>query len=333
MVTNTTSLIDIEWAESLVGLSMKVPDNWWVGYSGSNLHDGRIDSFDVVNQKWNLLLNTRDDDDLYLMNYSAVCEYSDKGSSTLQEYQLPPDPFLVGDDEIETADGTRYTSTPTEEWNRIDENNIGRTIDPIEWTGGNEEFTVHITDEEVKTLLMDDNKEIRFEKVFQWCLPRFGNDDDVSLFEFQAARMRNYMRKRMVEDNWRPKYYCQNGNGEITGDHVARYYGTCLAKMHMGNRSIDQIFCTREYFNAVPPIQESMTKNCLEDLNACLHYSDDWDVMGVVGCKWDDTYDDPKVECDPSTASHRLKYGLVEDAYNKVCMYVVVVLFSSQTNL
>ena len=24
-------LIDIEWAKSLKGLSMKVPDNWWTG--------------------------------------------------------------------------------------------------------------------------------------------------------------------------------------------------------------------------------------------------------------------------------------------------------------
>jgi hypothetical protein len=50
-------------------------------------------------------------------------------------------------------------------------------------------------------LLKDENGEIRYEKVFQWCLPQFGedddddDDDDESLFEFQAARMRNYMRK------------------------------------------------------------------------------------------------------------------------------------------
>jgi hypothetical protein len=76
----------------------------------------------------------------------------------------------------------------------------------------------------------------------------------------------------------------------ITADHVARFYGACLAKMLMGNRSIEQIFCSREFFNAVPPIQAAMPKNTLEDLTVCLHYSDDWD------CKddWDDIYDDPK---------------------------------------
>jgi hypothetical protein len=58
-----------------------------------------------------------------------------------------------------------------------------------------------------------------------------------------------------------------------------------------------------------------MTKNALEDLNACLHYSDDWKVMGDGD--WDDTYDDPKVRAAPSTASHRLKHGWLEDVYNK----------------
>jgi hypothetical protein len=37
-------------------------------------------------------------------------------------------------------------------------------IDPIEWTGENEEFSVNISDAELNTL-MDDSKEIRFEKV------------------------------------------------------------------------------------------------------------------------------------------------------------------------
>jgi hypothetical protein len=118
--------------------------------------------------------------------------------------------------------------------------------------------------------------------VFQWCLPRYGDDHDETLSEFQAARMRNYMRKCIVEDGWTPRFY--TGDKVITCDHVARFHGACLGKMLMGNRSIDQIFCSkREYFNAVPPIQVSMmTKNALEDLTGCLHYSDDWEVM-IIG--------------------------------------------------
>jgi hypothetical protein len=81
--------ISVEWAESLIGLSMRVPDHWWDGYYGHKLYDGKIVSFDIDTQKWNLLLDTQDDgDDLYLMNYNAVCEYSDEDSSTFHEYHL-----------------------------------------------------------------------------------------------------------------------------------------------------------------------------------------------------------------------------------------------------
>ena len=42
--------IDLEWAYSLVGLPVKIPDNWWVGYTGSYLHDGRKVSFDICKE-------------------------------------------------------------------------------------------------------------------------------------------------------------------------------------------------------------------------------------------------------------------------------------------
>jgi hypothetical protein len=83
-------LISVEWAESLVGLSMKVPEYWWDGCNGYKHHDGKIDSFDIDSQKWNLLLDAiRDEDVPYLMTYSAVSMYADEDSSTLEEYQLP----------------------------------------------------------------------------------------------------------------------------------------------------------------------------------------------------------------------------------------------------
>jgi hypothetical protein len=230
---------------------MRVPDHWWECYNGSNLNDGKIVSFDIGSQKWNLLLDDPDDKDEYLMAYEAVCEYSNKEHSTFNWYQLPYDDDVEGDDEIETEDGMLYSLTPTEDWTRVNIEEDGWSIDPIEWTGDDEEFSVKITDAEVKQL-MDGNEEIRFEKIFEWCLPRFGDDDSETLFEYQASRIRNYMRKRMVEEGWTPKYY--TGNKVITADNVARFYGACLGKMLVGNRSIEQIFCTREIFNAVPSI-------------------------------------------------------------------------------
>jgi hypothetical protein len=62
-----------------------------------------------------------------------------------------------------------------------------------------------------------------------------------------------------------------------------------------------------EIFNAVPSIQASMTKNAIEDLTSCLHYSDDWELMGDG--IWGDTYADPRVIADPFTAMHQLKHS------------------------
>jgi hypothetical protein len=245
--------ISTEWSQSLIGLSMKVPQNWWVGGSGYNLHDGKIDSFYVSSQKWNLLLDARDDDDMYLIAYDAVYEYADETSSTFHEYQLTYQSVQDGDEEIETQQA-RYTKRTWEEWNQVtteDGDGNGHPIDPIECTV-DEDFSVKITDEEVE-LLRDENGEIRSEKVFRWCLPRYGDDDDdESLFEFQAARMRNYMKKRILEENYKPRYY--TGDKVIIGGHVASFYGACLGRMLNGGRSIDQIFSTREILDAVPSI-------------------------------------------------------------------------------
>jgi hypothetical protein len=130
---------------------MKIPQNWWVGCSGYNLHDGKKDSFDICSKKWNLLLDARDDDDMYLIAYDAV-------------YQSVQD----SDEEIGTEEAW-YTKTTWEEWNQVstedgDGNGNGRTINPIECTV-DEDFYVKITDEEVE-LLKYENGEIRYEKVF-----------------------------------------------------------------------------------------------------------------------------------------------------------------------
>jgi hypothetical protein len=43
--------IDSCWVESLLGLRVRIPDHWWIDYTGSYLHDGKLIAFDVVNQK------------------------------------------------------------------------------------------------------------------------------------------------------------------------------------------------------------------------------------------------------------------------------------------
>jgi hypothetical protein len=311
---------------------MSVPDYWWKEYNSYNLNDGRIVSFDVPAQKRLLLLDTVEDgDDLYPMSYKAVCAYSNRQSSSFQDFILPHKAIYEGDDQID-AGGTRYMRSSPEEWTQVQEGG-GRSIDPIPWTGAQEEFSVNISDDEV-AWLMDGKDEIRFEKVFQWCLPRYGDNDEQTLFEFQADRMRNYIRKRVVQDNQTPKYcykYYNTVDRVITADHVARFYGAMMAKMLMGNLSIVQIFSTRDIFDAVPLIQEAMTKNCLEDLTACLHYSDDWEIDDDED--WDDIYPCPQVEVEPGIAHHRLRYGRLEDGYSKVCTVLLLMLLLFESNL
>jgi hypothetical protein len=121
------------------------------------------------------------------MAYDAVSLYANEDSSTIEEYQLPYQAVFEGDNDIEAEDSIRYTRTPTVEWTKDDiedgGDDGGRQIDPIEWTGADEVEAVNITDEELK-LLRDSYGEIRFEKVSEWALPQFGEDDSETLFEF-----------------------------------------------------------------------------------------------------------------------------------------------------
>ncbi|OEU06056.1 hypothetical protein FRACYDRAFT_256571 [Fragilariopsis cylindrus CCMP1102] len=153
--------ISVEWAKSLVGLSMKVPDYWWDGCKGYKLNDGVIDSYCEISQRWNLLLDTKEDDALYLMAYEAIYKYADFDSSTYNEFQLTQQPIRDGDDEIQT-ETKKYFRTEPDEWDEVvieDGDSGGRPIEPLEWEG-DEEFTVKITDEELDSL-RDERRKLR----------------------------------------------------------------------------------------------------------------------------------------------------------------------------
>jgi hypothetical protein len=135
---------------------MKVLENWWQGCKGFTVHDGKKNSSDISSQKWNLILDDRNQPFPFLMAYDDVYEYADEDSSTDHEYQLTYEPLRDGDDEIETEDGTWYTKTTSEEWNQVStEDGNERAIDPIECTV-DEDSSVKITYVEVE-LLKDEN--------------------------------------------------------------------------------------------------------------------------------------------------------------------------------
>ena len=72
-------------------------------------------------------------------------------------------------------DAIEYTMTKKEDWKRIGGRSKGRTIDPVPFTGEDEEFTVRISDEELKEM-KDSSGDIRYERVFKWMLPNFGSE-------------------------------------------------------------------------------------------------------------------------------------------------------------
>ena len=82
----------------------------------------------------------------------------------------------------------------------------------------------------------------------------------------------------IIEDpvkQYKPRYY--KAGKTITTNLVARFYGALLARMLSGNPSNSQMFSTREIFDAVEPVKNSLTLDAMKDLTRCLHFADDWE--------------------------------------------------------
>ena len=117
-----------------------------------------------------------------------------------------------------------YYKTNPKEWTKINENgDNGRTVEPIPFTDDNEDFTVNMTPEEVESL-KDEAGDIRFSKVMEFCLPRFDDTEagQQTLWEWQAARMRNYMAYLCMYHGFKPKYYDPMGNGRKKSSNILR---------------------------------------------------------------------------------------------------------------
>ena len=89
--------------------------------------------------------------------------------------------------------------------------------------------------------------------------------------------MNNYMRFLIEHKEYTPKHFKPEKGYVITGDHVCRFYGVVLARALTGNRSVEDIWSTRESLSAVPSIKESMTQDAFKDLCRCMHFADDWE--------------------------------------------------------
>lgn len=130
------------------------------------------------------------------MRYDAVFLYADSEHPHYDQYSLPQCP--VSNEELEEflflrcpiftviEIHTMYMRTYPNYWTCLEDGTAGWWIYPVPYSGGNELFTVDITDGEVKSFIVD-NGNIRFDRVLEWTLPMFGENNEISIFEWQAA--------------------------------------------------------------------------------------------------------------------------------------------------
>ena len=70
--------------------------------------------------------------------------------------------------------------------------------------------------------MKDENGDIRYYKVVEHLLLRFNGE---SMWEWLAARMRNYMLHLVRSKDYKAKHYNPAKDKLIEGDHVCRFFG------------------------------------------------------------------------------------------------------------
>ena len=250
-------------------------------------------------------LHNTDTDDYSFQNNSGFDSSDEESTDDDAEETNPPQTSKT------------YTRTNHKSWKKIGSLVIARTIEPIPFTGDNPLFTPNITEEELNNL-KDASGDIRFENLFEWLLPRFGNS---TYFEFVASRMRNYMLHIVRNKSYKPKYFNPLIGKKITADHVTRFYGVHIARMIKGFPTIEETWDTRDSLNHVSSAAESMPKDAFIDIYRCMHFSDDWEPNENGEDEyWEDIFEssgDERFEPTPDVEKHRRKYEHIEDGFNR----------------
>ena len=121
--------------------------------------------------------------------------------------------------------------------------------------------------------LKDASGDTCFYKVMEHLQPRFEDTEagQQSLWEWQAACMRNYMNYLILHHGYKPKYYdpyvCKKDQvKEIHAHHIARFYGVMMARVFSSNTSIDTIFSVCKCFELVSCVKEAITQDTYKDL-------------------------------------------------------------------
>jgi hypothetical protein len=171
--------IDREWAESLVGLRLKVPGSWWHGEQNKKklfpCKVAQVD-FSQTQRRYFRVEVLEELGTLYSFRYDAIAGYVDTEHDTFKDFQVPaeevPDPEnerasvrrrsarrsgseedasseedAEDEGEIEEEEAPNvYIRTEPKDWVMYKNNETGyRTIDPLPYTGDNLEATVNVS--------------------------------------------------------------------------------------------------------------------------------------------------------------------------------------------
>lgn len=292
-------------------LQLNVPDHWWNNLVTSDLNASKTTQFDAEEEKWDLVCED-DPEHSHKMNCKATPECVDEQHKTHSDFEELLTERVVR--EVDEADDNTivfHSKTDQSEWQKVDVTvdnpSGGRAVQPIPWTGNeDEQFTPEVTAEE-RAMFKDRHGQIKHNKIFCWCLPQFG-DNEESIFQWQAARMNDHMIETMRDPQiqFEPRSH-KPLEGEFTlPSHVAVSHGAAVARMFSGNRSFKDCFSTRDLFAAVEPTKDAITCDQVRDLSRCLRFADNWDHTICP-----DAREEPR----HGTPFHRRKFSVLEDAH------------------
>ena len=102
--------------------------------------------------------------------------------------------------------------------------------------------------------MKDDNGTVWYYKVLEWMLPKFSEEEGgkltLTLFEWQAARMNNYLKWLLIKDlnagerRFKLHYFAplvedKSKRKVIEAHHVARLYGIMMARTQHDGSMVD----------------------------------------------------------------------------------------------
>ena len=84
--------IDQNWASSLVGLRLQIPEVWWNGCTGNSLHAGKISGINFSDHRQRYFTLKMDTGEEHPVRYDFVLCYADREHPTHSGFNLPEKP-------------------------------------------------------------------------------------------------------------------------------------------------------------------------------------------------------------------------------------------------